>query len=181
MDTSWIPLASLIISTLALPTLAGLIWKDIHEKKKEKSKEEKEKKKREFQENVREVIQDELRPLNKTVKVMESKINLVADGTESSLRNDIKDCFYSCSDKGYRNDYDFKNMHDLYDSYKRLGGNSFIEDIMHRFEALPPKEEYMRRKAEEDKHKKAEQLKLARLAKGNKKLIKEGGASANGN
>ena len=151
MDTSWLPIVSLIISSLAIPTLAGLIWKDLHDKKKENSEVKKQQRKAEFQENVREVIKEELKPLNETVETMDKKIDLVADGTTSSLRNNIKDCFYRCSEKGYRNDYDFKNIHSLYKSYQNLHGNSFIYDIMHLFDSLPPKEDFLKKQAEKEK------------------------------
>lgn len=31
-------------------------------------------------------------------------------------------------------------MHDMYEAYRALKGNSYIDDIMHRFDDLPPKE-----------------------------------------
>ena len=64
------------------------------------------------------------------------------DENKDYIRNDIKNCYYESLEKGYRNDYDFKNIHDLYEAYKNLGGNSFIEDIMVRFDKLPPKDVY---------------------------------------
>lgn len=65
----------------------------------------------------------------------------MSEGELSSLRNDILTCYYRCREKGYRGDWDYTNIHDLYDAYKQLHGNSFIDDVMKRFEALPAKEE----------------------------------------
>ena len=144
--TEWITIISLIISTLSIPTLFGVIWKNLYDKKKENSQKTKEKKKEEFQNNVREVLRQENEPIKQSIFEINEKLDLVSDGTLSSLRNDIKNCFYECVDKGYRTDYDFQNIHDLYDSYTKLGGNSFIKDIMSRFETLPTKDEYERRK-----------------------------------
>ena len=77
-------------------------------------------------------------------------MDLISNGTLCSLRNTIKNCYYDCLNKGYRNDYDFENIHALFKAYKDLDGNSFIEDIMNRFDKLPSKDEYMRRKKEEE-------------------------------
>ena len=138
----WYQIVSLIVSALAIPTLFGFVWKDIYEKRKENSDKQKAKRKQEFQENVREVIRSENKPVIEKINCIDEKLDKVSNGTLSTLRNDIKDCFYACVEKGYRNDYDFKNIHDLYDTYKDLNGNSFIEDIMVRFDALPSKEEF---------------------------------------
>ena len=150
MDTSWLPIVSFVFSMLAIPTFAGLIWKDIYERKKENSEKRKKEKKEEFQENVREVIKEENKPIKDSIKEIDKKIDLVSDGTLCSLRNDIKNCYYDCLEKGYRNDYDFQNIHDLYEAYKGLGGNSFITDIMIRFDKLPPKDEYRKMQAEKE-------------------------------
>ena len=142
MDTNWISIVSLIVSIVAIPTLTGLVWKDIYNKRKENSEAKKAERKREFQENVREVIRAENKPIKEKIDCIDEKLDKVSDGTLSTLRNDIKNCYYESLEKGYRNDYDFKNIHDLYDDYKNLGGNSFIEDIMVRFDKLPPKDVY---------------------------------------
>ena len=175
MDTTWLTVTSFICSTLAIPTVIGLIWKDIHDKKKENSEEKKRKRKEEFQNNIREVIQEELKPLNDKIETMDQKIDLVADGTTSDLRNNIKDCFYRCHEKGYRNDYDFKNIHALYNSYHNLHGNSFIDDIMNRFDSLPPKEDFLKKKAEEEKS-----YNLKNMHTFNEGTEEEGGGASNG-
>lgn len=163
MNANWLPIASFIVSMLAIPTLIGLFWKDLHDKKKENSDVKKEQRKKEFQANVREVLQEELKPLNNSIDSLEKKLDLVADGTLSTLRNNIKDCFYRCYEKGYRNDYDFKNIHALYKSYRNLNGNSFIEDIMHRFDSLPPKEDFLKKRAEEEEHEKVKIVQKSKI------------------
>ena len=76
------------------------------------------------------------------IKPMEDKLEAIGSGTLSSLRNDILTCYYRCVEKGYRNDWDYTNIHDLYDSYIVLHGNSFIADVMVRFDLLLTKEEW---------------------------------------
>lgn len=77
----------------------------------------------------------ELKPIITTLETIEG-------GTLSSLRNDILTCYYHCLEKGYRNDWDYTNIHDLFEAYEALGGNTFIADVMQRFDALPTKEEF---------------------------------------
>lgn len=82
-----------------------------------------------------------LQPVSDDVQEIKSMIANIADGTLSTLRNDITACYYRCKEKGYRNDYDFQNIHDMYQSYEALHGNSYISDIMERFDDLPVKED----------------------------------------
>jgi len=178
MDTSWIPVVSLIVSALSLPTIASLFWKDWHDKKKEKSEEAKEKREEELRKNVRAVVVEENEPIKKSIDRIDLKIDLVSEGTLCTLRNDIKNCFYECVDKGYRNDYDYQNIHDLYDAYKKLGGNSFIEDVMYRFDKLPPKEEFVRHKGGQDQDKQNDIEKNTRMLEAKK--YNRGGALTDG-
>lgn len=76
------------------------------------------------------------------------RLGKIEGGTLSGLRDDILTCYYRCLEKGYRNDWDYTNIHDLHDAYTTLGGNSFIADIMTRFDNLPTKEEHDRKKGE---------------------------------
>ena len=91
---------------------------------------------------IKEVVTEVITPIIKEVEIINNKTDLNSGANLSTLRNDILTCYYRCVDKGYRNDYDYTNMHDMYDSYKKLQGNSFVKDIMVRFDALPTKEEY---------------------------------------
>jgi hypothetical protein len=145
MDLMWLTIVSAVLNLIAFPSLMGILWKDLHDKKKENSEERKKKRTDELKASVREVVVEEITPIKRSVESVDSKLDLVSNGTLSTLRNEIKNCFYECVDKGYRNDYDFKNIYELYESYVGLGGNSFIKDIMNRFESLPTKDEFDRK------------------------------------
>lgn len=84
--------------------------------------------------------------IDEKVLPMEAQLKAIGGGTLSSLRNDILTCYYRCVEKGYRNDWDYTNIHDLYESYSELHGNSFVADVMERFDHLPTKEEYDKKK-----------------------------------
>lgn len=91
---------------------------------------------------VSKVIEEKTEPISGDVKRLNEKLDKVSDGTLSTLRNDITKCYYNCVEKGYRNDYDYQNVHHMYDSYKELNGNSYISDVVDRFDKLPTKEEF---------------------------------------
>ena len=155
---AWYNIVSLIVSILAIPSVVGLFWKDLHDKKREESVERKAKKKAEERENIKEVLNEVLEPikvnLSADLKTLNKKVDLVSSGTLSSLRNDILKDYYICRAKGYRSDYDFSNMHSMYKSYSELGGNSFVSDIMERFDSLPTQEEYEENKRKEEEEQK---------------------------
>lgn len=91
---------------------------------------------------IRAIVQ----PLDNKMTQINNKLTATSAGTLATLRNDILTCYYRCSEKGYRNDYDYQNIHDLYDAYVALDGNSFVADIMNRFDNLPIKEEVKKAK-----------------------------------
>ena len=92
--------------------------------------------------DVREVVQEEIKPLSEKVDILTDKVSKTEEGTLSSLRNDILTCYYRCVEKGYRGDWDFENIHHLYEAYSSLHGNSFVGDVIRRFDTLPTKEEF---------------------------------------
>lgn len=93
------------------------------------------------QEDLFKEIRTIIQPLDSKINQINSKLTATSAGTLATLRNDILTCYYRCSEKGYRNDYDYQNIHDLYEAYVALDGNSFVADIMNRFDNLPIKEE----------------------------------------
>ena len=96
-------------------------------------------------------MQNLIKPVQDDMIEIKELINKIADGTLSTLRNDITACYYRCREKGYRNDYDYQNIHDMDDAYNDLGGNSYIADIMDRFDDLPVKEDTVPTKVVERK------------------------------
>jgi hypothetical protein len=130
------------LSLLGLGTASQLFWKDRHDKKQEQSEENKERLKKGRQEELREVISSEIEPIRTDISKMKEQIILISNGTQATLRNDIKNCYYDCVAKKHRNDYDSQDFIDMYIEYKKLGGNSFIDDIKKRFDELDTKEKF---------------------------------------
>lgn len=157
LDTgAWIGIASIIISAIVGPVCVALVNNQLKKSEKKADKkvadqlaeenkireELKKERREEITEIVSNVIEAKIQPVSAEVKEIKVQLDKVSDGTLSTLRNDILKRYYECSDKKYRTDYDYENIHHLYESYHILGGNSFVVDIMKRFDALPTKEEY---------------------------------------
>lgn len=142
----WYNIVITILTILAIPTLFGLIWKDIYEKEKKKSAKNQNRRDQEELDTLRRVIQEEITPLKTKIDEMDKKLGKDSNGTLCTLRNDILRCYYECLQKGYRNDFDYTNIHDLDEAYKALNGNSFVADVMHRFDLLLTEEEFDQKK-----------------------------------
>lgn len=147
---------SAVISSIVGFLIARVLRQAFEKKDKEKEDEQKKQEtNRELAEKYRreeemkqtiETIKQLISPIEKKLDDMNSALIATSEGTQASLRNDILTLYYKCCDKGYRNDYDYQNAHDLYEAYTNLHGNSFIKDIMTRFDALPTKESYENKK-----------------------------------
>lgn len=140
---TWASILVAIISALIGPTCLAIV--QYHLKKNEKREaamhaERQQERRRE----IREIVDESVQPIQEGVDEVNQKITQVSEGTLSTLRNDITVCYYRCQKKHYRNDYDYENLHHMYDAYKALNGNSYIQDVVTRFDALPTKEEYKR-------------------------------------
>lgn len=59
------------------------------------------------------------------------KIKNIATGQTCMMRSDITDTYYRHSGEAEPTlrEYERKNLDDLYDGYKALGGNHYIDDI----------------------------------------------------
>ena len=111
--------------------------------------------KKEIRQEIKDTIKVEIREGTKELKnnindlkqetsVLSQKLTVLEDnqskqGTAlcSSIRNDIKKAYDLCKEKGYRTDWDTDNLNHLFDDYKKLGGNSFVEDLMNKFHDIP--------------------------------------------
>ena len=65
------------------------------------------------------------------IKTISEKIKAICDGQCCQLRNDITSIYYVHNDeeRPTLKEYERKNLDDLYEGYKALGGNHYIDDI----------------------------------------------------
>ena len=57
------------------------------------------------------------------------KINKIATGEKCQLRSDMLQIYYHNREKKFIRQYEYENFVMLYEAYKALGGNSFIDKI----------------------------------------------------
>lgn len=108
----------------------------------------------ERKQEIREIVVESVEPINAQINDISNKVDgindqlkKVEDGALSTLRNDILTCYYRCAEKGYCNDYDYTNIHHMYESYDALKGNSFVADVVKRFDKLPRREDVKKKKS----------------------------------
>ena len=63
-------------------------------------------------------------------------IRKIATGTKCQLRSEMLRIYYHNKDKGTIRQYEYENFVMLYEAYKALKGNSFIDKIYEEIEAL---------------------------------------------
>lgn len=57
------------------------------------------------------------------------RVSKIAEGQKCQLRNEMLRIYYNNVDKKTIKQYEFENFVHLYEAYKSLGGNSFIDKI----------------------------------------------------
>ncbi len=58
-----------------------------------------------------------------------AKVELVAEGVKCQLRSDMLRVYYRNKDTKEIRQYEYENFVMLYEAYKALGGNSFVDKI----------------------------------------------------
>ncbi len=68
------------------------------------------------------------------VGILVAFVQSIHRGTKCSLRNDILDIYDRCKDKKQITLYQLQSIQSSFELYKKLKGNSFVEDIVKRVE-----------------------------------------------
>ena len=70
---------------------------------------------------------------------MKEHLNIQNEALKANIRNSILVIYYTQVQKGYMTTLDLSNLTELYDSYKALGGNSFVKKCVEQLLDLPIK------------------------------------------
>lgn len=157
---NWVEVAITTAIGAIITTLIGLfLTRYIKKQFKQKDEFEEFQKQKQDEKNrtdMRHIVREELVPVREDIKGVADRVSrvegnqeILKSGSISALKNDILDVYYKCNKKGYRNDYDYQTVHTSFESYKGLGGNSFIVDVVFRFDNLPTKEEWEKEQKQE--------------------------------
>lgn len=147
----WYEILISVLTLLAIPSLIGILWKDLHVKNKERREHNGDLKNKEQEESLRKIIREETETLNSKVDALNQNFDIIKEGVVCTLRNDILTAYHECCRKGYRDERDYSNIQHLYECYKGLGGNSFVDGLMEEFKELPNEDQYKKDKKEEYK------------------------------
>lgn len=125
--------------------------------KKEIIKEIKDTIKVEIREETKE-LKNNINDLKQETSILSQKLSVLEDNQhrqnevlKDSRRNEIMKAFNLCVAKGYRTEWETQNLYYLYEGYKGMNGNSFIETLMEDFDDLPLREDPLLSKEENKK------------------------------
>lgn len=125
--------------------------------KKEIIKEIKDTIKVEIREETKE-LKNNINDLKQETSILSQKLSVLEDNQhrqnevlKDSRRNEIMKAFNLCVAKGYRTEWETQNLYYLYEGYKGMNGNSFIETLMEDFDDLPLREDPLLSKEESKK------------------------------
>lgn len=65
-----------------------------------------------------------------------AKVRKIGEGTRCQLRSEMLRTYYSCHGKGVIRQYEYENFVMLYEAYKALKGNSFVDKIYKEIQDL---------------------------------------------
>lgn len=141
-----------IILALGGSALISLVVKDFYCFIKAGSKKGKARIKQGKQDEMREVVKSELEPIDQKITKIEKNLSTNTDGTVTLLRDRMKCSLNYCHKQGYASATDRANWHEMYNTYRELGGNHFreyVDEWKNEMDALPTKEEFYREHPEE--------------------------------
>lgn len=146
---AWLVSGVCVLLNLAVTTIITILikrWFAAHDVKEKKRQDDHDKlvalQKAEEQRLMEEMMNQRC---NIQVQAIRTEIQPVVTGLSelresvcSSLRDDLLNSYWRCHDwQKFRTGWDTENMEDLYKSYKKLGGNSFIDHLMEEFYKIP--------------------------------------------
>lgn len=74
-----------------------------------------------------------------SLKKQFAKIDKVEVATKSLIADRMISLYYRCKEKGYAQRYEMETLKKLYEDYKALGGNSFVDECYKECISLPTK------------------------------------------
>lgn len=143
-------ISGMVISAL---TLLGVgyatkaFWESRAERKKQNTDEYRQAQRDERKTAVREVIQEELKPIRENLSAMGEDLKelqesdqLQKESLQSILRDRLYELYNFCNHKGFATLDERENFENMYQKYHSLGMNGVMDDIHHKFFKLPTEE-----------------------------------------
>lgn len=94
---------------------------------------------KEFKTQITE-LDSKITDIDKKVNNIKDTADLTADASRCLLRDKILQSYYACLNKGYKTSKEDENINHLYEAYKSLNGNSYVEECYETLKKLPVQE-----------------------------------------
>lgn len=137
-----IPIVLSVLTFFGLGSFFSLLIKERHERRLAQSQQERDRLKREKQEEMREVIREEIRPLKEDF----AKLKEVDEIQKKSIQAILRDRLYDLASKAAKHEYttinERVNFENLYTQYHQLGKNGVMDKIRDEYFAYPTEERY---------------------------------------
>ena len=129
-------------------TLLGVIVVDIYSHLKSSSKKAVNKRRetriKEIQDVISTTIDTPLQEIKETQQTIVERLSVLEGATLCELRNDLVELYDRCENQGYRTKEMTETWLHMYESYKALGGNSFMARLEKDLEEIPTEQEYFK-------------------------------------
>ena len=137
-----INLSITILTFLGFGALIKMWWSDRIEKKKRQTATYKELEKAQKQEEMREVISDEIKPIKEEIQDLKEADIVKKEAIQAVLRDRLYQLSRYCtSQKGYTSWDDRQNSENMYQKYHTLGENGVMDVVRDKFYELPTEED----------------------------------------
>ena len=120
---------NIILAFVGGTGLMGLITTTLWNKQKIRLEKIKKLEKSAEKEEVRSIIKEEVKPILDILDTLNTKLEANSEGTVTLLRDKMKHTLDECKKDGYASTSEKANWNELYNSYKKLGGNHFREYV----------------------------------------------------
>lgn len=80
--------------------------------------------------------------VNNRIDALEGKINILSDSNRNGIKAWLVETYYNSLEEEYLDDFTKDLIERRYEDYKKLGGNSYIAQLVDKMRNIPTKEEY---------------------------------------
>lgn len=80
--------------------------------------------------------------INEKFDEVDHKLNILSDSNRNGIKAWLVKTYYESLDEAYVDDFTKDLIEKRFDDYKKLGGNSYIEQLVNKMRSMPTKDEY---------------------------------------
>lgn len=135
-----LPLILSILTFFGIGSFFSLLWKEMHERKKQESAQEKARLKKEKQDEMREVIREEIASLKEDICELKKTDEIQKKSIQAMLRDRLYELHSIVCKQGYTTLSQRENFENMYIQYHSLGRNGVMDTIREEFFSFPTEE-----------------------------------------